>query len=214
MSKLCLIEKLAFPEPECSFESGNMEYEIEVYLKDFDIEQVRSMAMSHEGQEQWGVYIPKSDKNASFGSLRVRKTIHPDGREEIEFCTKTDGKEKGKLEEPDPVRQAQLDQFKLFSDQGLIKTRYKVPDRFEDGVDFTWEIDVFTNKRGEIVPWAKIDVELSEPRTGGIKPSEIPFNHSEVIIITPEEKAAGEKKNQAKIQELYEKYFRTENVYV
>lgn len=214
MQKTCMIEKMAFPEPESSFESGNMEYEIEVYLKGFDFEQIRSMASSHEGQEQWGAYIPKSDNNASFGSLRVRKTIHPDGESEYEFCTKTDGGPNGKVEEPDPVRPAQLEQFKLFCDQGLIKTRYKVPGKFEDGVEFVWEIDLFTNKRGELVDWAKIDIELKEPRPGGLNVSEIPFTHEEVLVITPEEKAEGTGKHKDQIKELYEKYFRTDNVYV
>lgn len=213
MMKPCLMDKLAFPESDVSLESENFEYELEVYLKGFDIEQIRSMAVSHEGQEQWGIFVPKTDKNASEGNLRVRKTVHPDDTVEYEFCTKTNAGEKGKREEADPSREAQLEQFKLLADQGLIKIRFVIPGKFEDGIEFNWEVDVFTNKEGKIVPWAKIDIELKEARPQGIQPNEIPFTHEEIIVITPEQKAAGEGPRK-KIQELYENYFRTGNVHV
>lgn len=211
---MSLIEQLAFTEPgEASFESGNLEYELEVYINDFDIDQIKSLATSYEGQEQWGVYIPKTAGNASDGSIRVRKTIHPDGGIVYEFCTKTSAGDKGKVEEEDPSREGQLEQFRRMADQGLIKTRYNVPGKFDDGTQFTWQVDTFTNKKGELVPWAKIDVELKEARPQKFTADEIPFLHSELIVISPEEKAAGNGQKE-KIQDLYEKYFRTGNLYV
>lgn len=213
MMKPCLMDKLAFPESDVSLESDSFEYELEVYLKDFDLEQIRSMAASHEGQEQWGIFVPKTDKNASEGNLRVRKTIHGDDTVEYTFCTKTNAGEQGKREEEDPSREAQLAQFKLLADQGLIKIRFNIPGKFSDGIEFTWEVDVFTNKEGKIVPWAKIDIELKEARPQGINKEDIPFTHSELIVITPEMKAAGEGPRK-QIQELYENYFRTGNVHV
>jgi hypothetical protein len=214
MFKPCLIDQLAFNEPTAEFESKNLEYELEVYLKGFDVEQIKSMAVSHEGQEQWGIYVPKTPKNASDGSLRVRKTIHPDDRVEYEFCTKTNAGDKGKVEVPDPSREEQLEQFKLMADQGLIKTRFIIPGSFENGIEFKWEVDLFLNKEGKIVPWAKVDIELNpdDPRPD-VKNFPVPFTHDEVIIISPEMKADGTGPKE-KIAELYEKYFRTENVYV
>ena len=54
-----LFYKMAFPPEEgCSFESAEVEYEIEIYLEGLDIDTVASIATSIEEQEQWGVFVP------------------------------------------------------------------------------------------------------------------------------------------------------------
>lgn len=208
-----LIEDMVFPSSAPSFEADSHEYEIEFYLENFDLEQVRSMASSHEGQEQWGTFVPKCAENDSSASIRVRRTIHPDGKETFVFCTKTEGGEKGKVEVEEASTAEQLNQFRRFCTQGLVKTRYNIPGQLKDGTDVLWEVDVFMNSKGKVVPWAKIDLELEAQRPQGIEVSDIPFNHDSLIMVTPEQKANGNP-NAEKIAKLYETYFRTSNVYV
>lgn len=212
--KQCLMEQLAFgSDNEESFEASGVEYENEIYLRGYDIDEIKAKASSYEGQEQWGIFVPKTPQNASSGSLRVRRTDCPDGRTIYEDACKTNLGPEGKLEDEKLVTSTRFNQFKLLADQGLIKTRYVVDSTLEDkDVNFKFELDVFYNKRGELVPWVKIDAEL--PQGVELEPGDIPFKYEEIIIITPASKAANTGGINAKVGELYEKYFRTPNVHV
>lgn len=210
------IEQMVFGNhsSDASFEDSQMEYELEVYLEGFDIEEFKSQARLQEGQEQWGIYIPKTAANASSGSERVRKTSMADGDDIYVYCLKAEAGDKGKLEVPLDSNPTHFEQFKRMADQGLLKTRYTLPGEFADGTKFSWEVDIFYNRKGELVPWAKIDIELEHPRPDGIKPEEIPFTHKSLIVITPEMKAEGKSELLKKAQKLYTDYFVSKNAYV
>lgn len=63
--KECLIEQLAFhrfEQAEVSTEASTDEYEIEIYVRLKNPDEVAQKASSHELQEQWGCWIPKTDK--------------------------------------------------------------------------------------------------------------------------------------------------------
>jgi hypothetical protein len=195
-----------------SFEGSGIEYEVEIYLENFDLSQIQAMASSKEHQEQWGIYVPKTDQNASGGSLRVRKTIFQDGTTLLEDCCKTELGENGKFEDESTVSEARFKQFELLADQGLIKVRYVVPSETRVGVAFKYEVDVFYNKAGELVPWAKVDVEFEKGTV--LSPDEIPFTRDTLLFVTPEDKAADKDGIRAKVGAMYKKYFCATNKFV
>lgn len=209
-----LFEQLAFHDggSDESFESSMIEYENEIYLSGFNIDQVVAMAASREGQEQWGIFVPKTSKNATSGNLRVRKTIDQEGEIVYEFTTKTSQGAKGKLEKNLDADEVLFEQFQLLADQGLVKTRYVIPYELDDGTKFKFEVDVFYNSKGELVPWVKVDAEL--PEGYALNPEQIPFTREEILIVTPASKQDNTDGINEKIGKLYEDYFRTSNVHV
>lgn len=210
--KVSLIEQLAFhrmDQPEASLEAADREYEIEIYAILRNPDEVIQKATSYEMQEQWGVFVPKTAKNAGSGTLRVRMTIMPDQEPTYVFCTKTEGDEQGRAEVEDPVQPGQFQQLRIMADQGLRKTRYNVPHYLESvATNIVYQVDMFRNKDGTLVPWAKIDAEVA-PGTV-IRPEDIPFQYDELIIVTPEAKKMDEELRR-KVGRLYAAYFRTEN---
>jgi len=210
--KECLIEELAFhrfEQSEVSTEATGNEYEIEIYVILKNPDEVVAMASSHELQEQWGCFIPKTDKNAASMAMRVRMTQLVDEEPGYVFCSKTDAGKLGRKEVEHDSCRDQFDQFRAAADQGLKKIRYNVPYHLESiATDIVYQVDMFRNKAGELVPWTKIDAEV-EPGTL-IRPEDIPFEYDEIIIVTPESK-----KEDAALRErvgkLYAKYFRSEN---
>lgn len=209
-----IIEQLAFQSGSASsFEAAAIEYEIEIYLEGFDIEEIKAQASSQEVQEQWGIYVPKTDANASGGSMRVRRTDTADGVSKFEHTTKLERIGAGKPEHEVEAHPDLFEMYKLMADQGLIKTRYNVPAELTSGVKYVLEVDVFYNKLGELVPWCKIDAEFPEGSEVTLTKEDIPFSYTDIIIATPEQK--GEDKDLSKrIGSLYAKYFRTPNVAV
>lgn len=213
MSKVSLIEQMAFHRDDApSFESAAQEWEIEIYLKGYDIDEVRSKSTYNELQEQWGIYVPKSDENAAAGSMRARSTIVA-GEEDpkYEFAVKIDEGEKGKGEDEDACSPARFLMLKKLADQGLIKNRFNINSTLENGTQYVLECDAFSNHKGELVPWLKIDAELPEGST--LTPGDIPLRYEEIIIVTPGEKAKNPELGK-KIGALYNEYFRTKNVLV
>jgi hypothetical protein len=210
--KESLIEQLAFhrfEQSEVSNEAASKEYEVEIYVRLKNPDEVVQKASSHELQEQWGCFIPKTDKNAASMAIRVRMTQLVDEEPGYVFCSKTDGGELGRDEVEHDSCRAQFDQFRLAADQGLKKIRYNVPHHLESiATDIVYEVDVFRNKAGELVPWTKIDAEV-QPGTP-IRIEDIPFECEEIIIVTPEAKKS-DAELRDKIGKLYAKYFRSEN---
>lgn len=207
-----LIESLAFPEAVSSesFEMSAVEYEVEVYLKGFDLDEIKSKATKQSGQEQWGIFVPKTDKNASSASIRIRLTNEEGSDGVYVLTTKTDLGDRGKHEHEINTDTVHFDMFKQIADQGLVKTRYEIPGE-QNGLEFKYEVDVFYNAQGEMVPWAKIDVEL--PEGTSYDATQLPLKYDEIIVITPEDKV-GNDTLKAKVADLYERFFRTMNVYV
>lgn len=211
---MTIIEQLAFQDTGgASFEAAKVEYEIEVYLEGFDLEEVKSKASSYEVQEQWGIYVPKTEQNASGGSMRVRRTDTEGNESVFVHTTKLERKGAGKPEHEVVAHPDLFEMYKLMADQGLIKTRYNVPAELTNGTKYVLEVDVFYNKVGELVPWCKIDAEFPEDAEVKLTKEDIPFSHTDLIICTPEQKGA-DTALAKKIGSLYEKYFRTPNVAV
>jgi hypothetical protein len=212
MQKQSLIETLAFhrfEESEVSTEATQNEYEVEIYAILKNPDEVIQKASSHELQEQWGCFIPKTAANAGSMSIRVRMTQLADEEPGYVLCSKTDGGELGRKEVEHDSCRDQFDQFRMAADQGLKKIRYNVPHHLESiATDIVYQVDMFRNTKGELVPWAKIDAEV-QPGTK-IAPSDIPFEYTELIIVTPEAKKADAALRE-KIGRLYAKYFRTAN---
>lgn len=210
---MSLIEQMAFVQvSDSSLEAAGVEYENEIYLRGFDINEIKAKATSHEGQEQWGIYVPKADGNASSGSIRVRKTIDMEGGSIFELATKTEMGEKGKFETEIPSIEEMFVQFQMLADQGLVKIRYNIPGQLDDGTTFVYQVDCFWNKDGNLVPWCKIDAEFTNPVT--LNPEEIPFGREEIIIVTPESKTENANGLKEKIAGLYEEFFRSKNIHV
>lgn len=193
-----------------STEAHGIEYEIEIYLHGYDIEQIRSLSVSTEEQEQWGIYVPKTEKNAADGTIRVRRTTIVGGETKYEQTTKIKSGH-GKLEHEVLTDEVLFGMFKRLADQGLCKTRYRIPHKTKEGVDVVLECDVFKDKVGNDVEWVKIDVELEEGTKFSIE--DIPFKHDQIYFVTPEMKTEKDPICQT-VQELYNKYFVSENVFV
>ena len=129
-------------------------------------------ALCVEIQEQWGLWSPKTDKNAGSGSNRVRKTItkqivagqiaNADDQVQYVMTTKLKLPDGSSLEVPVESSEAGLQAFRLLAESGMIKHRYRFP---IDGTDMTWEVDMFIEPgesihSGKYVGWAKIDLEV------------------------------------------------------
>lgn len=212
--KSSLIELMAFHvnTPDYSIESSDIEYEVEIYITGFDMDQIRSMSSSNERQEQWGIYVPKTAENASKGGVRVRKVEVDDTDVEYILTSKCSLEERGNSEAEVSTNELMFDHFKHLADQGLIKHRFVIPQETSTGVKYTLEVDVFKNKLGEMVPWLKVDAELPEGTV--LTPGDIPLKYDEIIIVTPAMKADNVNGINERMGELYSKYFRTNNVYV
>lgn len=217
-----LFYKMAFPpEEECSFESAEVEYEIEIYLEGLDIDTVASIATSVEEQEQWGVFVPKCDENVASGSIRVRKTMSVEGGEKYVQTVKTTSNEAvGQLEHEVEVDKALFNQLSQLADQGLAKTRFTVPYVSPNGHELVIEVDVFRNAKGSIVPWTKLDIELPQGVTyvdTGITLESLPFKFEKIIMINPEMKTSEDSKDKStlkRVKEIYEDYFVSKNKHI
>jgi hypothetical protein len=183
------------------------EIEHVIYGRITDFNQLKE-ASSMETQEQWEVRIPKTDKNAGKGSIRVRKTTIAGGDPVYVVTTKipTNG-EGDKLELALPSNEDNFLQFKYLAEQGMVKNRYHFP---IVGTDMVWEVDVFPKEGGGYHEWCKIDLEVKNRET---PIPELPLVLENIIL--PEgfgrqdsEKAA------ALITQIYEKCFITQNEFL
>lgn len=171
-----------------SMEAQN-EREVEYYIQGVDFDHMDSLSVSKEGQEQWGIFVPKTSENAAEGSVRVRETIK-DGEEPVYELTSKLFKEDGtKDEEPEPSTYGQFNAFKLLAHDGMRKTRYFIPTEVA-GVQMTLEVDVFAQSVETDKKWVKVDLEFPE----GVEipdklESIIPFRYTgECVIVTPTDK--------------------------
>lgn len=210
--QVSLIEQLAFhrfEETEVSTEATGMEYEVEIYVRLKNPDEVVEKSTSHELQEQWGCFIPKTARNAASMSTRVRMTQLADAEASYVHCSKTDAGELGRKEVEHASCRDQFEQFRMAADQGLKKIRYNVPHHLEaTATDIVYQVDMFRNKEGVLVPWTKIDAEVA-PGTP-IREEDIPFECDEIIIVTPEAKKSSPELRE-RIGRLYAKYFRSDN---
>lgn len=194
---------------EADVENGKLfnEREKVIYAKLKDISSLQG-AESVDAQEQWMIKLPKTEKNAAKGQIRVRKIMPMvktvDGYEierhanpQYVQTTKAERDAEDRLEVPIPVTKDQFDLFKLLAENGMIKHRFHFP---VEGSDLVFEVDAFLNEDGTYNEWVKIDLE------GAKEIPELPFEVSEKILGSTKDEA--EKK---KITELYETVFLSVN---
>lgn len=209
-----------------SFEATNREYEVEVYVEGLDIDAIDSISLSKELQEQWGTYIPKGKENASDGRIRSRKTsiYIKQGKwnylgTEYTMTIKTTDPEGGDVESELSAEESTFKQFTHIADQGMVKTRYKIPFKYEE-LDLVAEVDAFKNDQGEYIPWVKIDIEYPEGydveshpfNYNDLPPILIPKDPSKVYVVTPEESKDSEVRK--KVKQIYDKYFLKPNKHI
>lgn len=221
-----IFEKMMFPDfTTPSMEGTSREYEIEVYIEGLDITQIDAKSLSKEEHEQWGVYVPRGSNNVSDGRIRARRTTcyrresQDDGSSlwivdsgNHRMTIKTDHPEKGDLESEVLVEAVTFDQFSRMSDQGMIKTRYRIPFYLED-ISLVAEVDVFTNDVGASIPWVKIDIEYPEGVDWSTHPLKVdnlpdvlrPGEGKAVHILTPEDPKDTDVYRAAK--KIYDEYF-------
>lgn len=170
-----------------------------------------------EAHEQWSFKVPKTDKNAAEGRMRIRKTV-VDGREEYVLTMKTELKAPGALNTQtnssapaasQSMREVGLvasndafEMFKRMSDQGMIKTRYNLP---IEGTDVVFEVDRFVLTNGEWSSWVKIDLEVKGKLDTLPK---LPEGFTDVIYNQKDQQTEEEKEL---IWRLYEEVFLTKN---
>lgn len=164
-------------------------------------------AASFEMQEQWGLYIEKTEKNATAGNIRVRMTQVGNDVAEYTLTTKTKAKE-GNNETELTASVDMFEHFKRLAEGGLRKRRYFFPFP-EEGV--TLEVDVFFTAAGTMCPKVKIDLELGK----GIDPAvvgkiQMPFELDDVRIIPPGQKSD---EDLAYVRELFRTYYDIPNQY-
>lgn len=176
-------------------EASNIEYEVEIYAIPRSLPDVLSMAKFHEQQEQWGIYVPKTEKNSSDGNIRVRKSVDVEGNVSYVSCSKTKLPDGSRQEEEFESSEIQFNQFRAMASDGLIKTRYQLPISVS-GKDIVLEIDVFKDAR-----WIKIDAEV-DPGTK-ISKDDIPFEIDEIVIVDPSEPDPTVKEKVAKIYDTF-----------
>lgn len=164
-------------------------------------------ASHKEHQEQWELKFAKTDKNASKGSIRIRKTVE-EGKEPVYVITTkvpVPGAENDKIEVPVPTTVAQFESFRYMSEFGMIKDRYFFP---VDGSDLVWEVDMFLKPEGGYYDWCKIDLEVKS-REEPIPPFPIEFAN----IITNQNGERTEEE-EARVRSLYDVEFLAKNVHL
>lgn len=159
-----------------------MEKEIEIYGVVRDMA-VLETATDWEIQEQWGLYIPKTDKNASSGGPRVRMTQLSNGEVTYVLTTKTK-KSNGNGECEEVSSAGMFEQFKLLAETGLRKKRYFFP---IPGTDMKFEVDVFCGPNGTPIPHVKIDLEIHGDLADDfdLNTVKLPLEMSDIRIIAP-----------------------------
>jgi len=161
-----------------------------------DISQLEKAALK-EHQEQYEIKIPKTDKNALAGKLRVRRSQEV-GKEEFNFTftvkTELSGDEnstedeKRSLEINEPTTEQMFMAFQYIAEGGMKKTRYEFP---IEGTDLKWEFDVFAGSDGQPQAWCKIDLEV--PQGGLVDQPPFPIEMERIISSNPAAQSEEEK---------------------
>lgn len=134
-------------------------------------------------QEQWQLLINKSQENLKGGIIRVRKSVSDDG---VQFTQtyKLFDSEPGRDEIEHEVAQEIFEAHRALCGKGQSKTRYSVAIDGTDGLGpggsgLVWEIDVFRDSEGKVIPWVKVDLEVARELKEIPK---FPFDHTHAIL--------------------------------
>ena len=162
---------------------ARVETEIEIYGTMRNMDEL-TKAADWEVQEQWGLYIPQTAKNAGSGGPRVRSTQDSNGSTTYVLTTKVK-LPKGNQECEETSTADMFTMFKMLAESGLRKKRYFFP---IPNTDMKFEVDVFYGPAGTPLPEVKIDLELTDQGLkDGFDPRsvELPFEMSDIRIIAP-----------------------------
>lgn len=178
-----------------SLEAVELENEIEVYTDKLNLDVVKGRATDMEGQEQFGLFVESSGSKKRALKMRVRRTRKEDDID-YEFTIKHKDDQGQNTEINLDIDESTYREFKKLTDNGMVKTRYKVPvsiNTSEGDVDTFFEVDVFPKSE-----WVKIDIELpkgtSANRSAILEAlSTIDLKESDVLIVTPIDKINGTK---------------------
>ncbi len=181
------------------------EDELVFYGKIVDFQELKK-CKNIELHEQYEVKIPKSDKNATGGRIRVRKSVKGDKEPKFVLTTKTKLPDGSDYESDCKTTEENFIQFKYFCEGGMIKERYIFPVEGYKGLK--WEVDVFTGTNGLLHEWVKIDLEREDQNIELANIPAFPIQLSNIITNqngqrTPEEEAI--------VRTLYDTVFRTPN---
>jgi hypothetical protein len=188
--------------------NGAVETENElVFYCTLDNPEILKSATSFEDHEQWGIEF--TSFNGLSVRIRNRKTTKDEKVEFVQTTKVIDKKVEGNLaysELPIPSTQDGFEQFKMFSEKGMIKRRFEFPIVVNDK-QFVFEVDCYFNEDGSYAQWVKIDLELAkEDETLADWKTLLPNGFGNVIDqrnSTPEEKQ--------KVSEIYKTIFLSRN---
>jgi hypothetical protein len=185
------------PKPKEIIDVGTsiLEKEHTIFVRILNFEQLKN-ANHAEIQEQWGVYIPKTDKNAASGKIRVRRIEQRNGEEVFEITTKIPNPKGGSFECSAPTNKTNFTQIKMLSDSGMLKHRYVF--NIKDSV-LKWELDVFPDGKGGYLPWGKMDLEVNDLNAPLPK---LPIDVEETILPKQFEKQYTPEEREKKIKEI------------
>lgn len=164
-------------------------------------------------QEQYEIKVPKSDKNALGGKIRIRRSEPLNGGEvTFTITTKTEvpitddassGIESRYLEINAPATEEMFKAFQYMAEGGMSKIRYEFP---VEGTDRKWEFDIFTDSQGNPQQWCKIDFEVDKNGGDDLPPFPVEM---ERIISNPTEQQTDEEK--AILDTLFSTVFKFNN---
>ncbi len=181
------------------------EKEFVFYGKVADFKELKA-CKNVEYQEQYEVKIQQSDKNATGGRIRVRKTVKGEKEPKFVLTTKTKLPDGSDYESDCKTTEENFIQFKYFCEGGMIKDRYSFPVEGHKGL--RWEVDGFTGTNGLFHECVKIDLEVEDEGIEMANMPPFPIQLTDVITNqngqrTPEEEAI--------VRTLYDTVFRTPN---
>lgn len=153
-------------------------------------------------QTQFEIKIPKSDKNALGGKIRVRRSMplnsdNTPGEVTYTLTVKTElanndensvAGELRFLEVNSPTTEEMYKTFQYLAEGGMNKIRYEFP---IEGTDLKWEFDIFPGPDGKPQPWCKIDLEV--PDGGLTEQPPFPIEMERIISSKPESQSEEEK---------------------
>ena len=181
------------------------EKELVFYGKIVDFKELKN-CKNVEYQEQYEVKIPQSEKNATPGRIRVRKTVKGEKDPKFVLTTKTKLPDGAEYESDCKTSEENFIQFKYFCEGGMIKDRYSFP--VEGFKGLRWEVDVFTGTNGLFHEWVKIDLEMEDENIELANLPPFPIQLSDLITNQNGQRTAEE---EAIVRTLYDTVFRTPN---
>lgn len=180
------------------------EYMFFFYLQD---PSVLNSLTTKAKQEQWQILIPKSEDNLRGGSIRVRKEVTDMGVKFTQTYKLWDD-EPGKDEIEYEIPQEVFEAHRALCSNGQIKTRYTIPidgtlGLGPNGKALAWQVDVFKDKQGVVIPWVKVDLEVKEALDQIPK---FPLEHTQAILHQRGERTEAE---EAQVRKLLDELYTT-----